>query len=79
MAFARTPFRALSRAGLLLNSQKTWAYTTCRYGSPRGVRQFATPTAPSPGKSKKPFYVTTPIFYVNAGELLAMILFDNGF
>ncbi|KAJ5731227.1 Methionyl-tRNA synthetase [Penicillium malachiteum] len=81
MASIKAPFRALSRASLLLNSRRSWTCSTCRYGSPKVLhRGLATPTAPSPGKLEKPYYVTTPIFYVNAaphvGHLYTMVIAD---
>jgi hypothetical protein len=66
MAF-RAPLSTLSRVNRLLNAQRPWKCSTCRHGlSVPARRTFAT----TPGKFKKPYYVTTPIFYVNAGELL---------
>ncbi|KAJ5622227.1 Methionyl-tRNA synthetase [Penicillium herquei] len=81
MASIRAPFRAISRASLLLDSRRSWTCSTCRYGSPKVLRRgLATPTASSPGKLEKPYYVTTPIFYVNAaphvGHLYTMVIAD---
>ncbi|KAB8203226.1 tRNA synthetases class I (M)-domain-containing protein [Aspergillus parasiticus] len=81
MALSRARFRALSWANQFLAYKRpTWQCTTCRTLRPIPIiapRRFA--TAPS-GEHKKPYYVTTPIFYVNAaphvGHLYTMIIAD---
>ncbi|KAJ5934802.1 hypothetical protein N7466_004349 [Penicillium verhagenii] len=85
MASARAPFRALSRANSLFSYRRSWAFSACKYGSPRTFQRgvATTPTltpTPTPGNSKKPYYVTTPIFYVNAaphvGHFYTMVIAD---
>lgn len=58
------PLGAFSKASRLLNASRSWTYTTCQFGRRRSLRGVAT----APQSPKKPFYVTTPIFYVNACE-----------
>jgi hypothetical protein len=62
---SRAPLSTLSRVTRLINAQRPWKCSACRHGLSVPLRRgFAT----TPGKFKKPYYVTTPIFYVNAGE-----------
>lgn len=69
MAIPRANFRALSWAAQFLAYRRpSWKCASCRNARPAAIvqpRRFA--TAASPPESKKPYYVTTPIFYVNAG------------
>ncbi|KAJ5895237.1 Methionyl-tRNA synthetase [Penicillium taxi] len=72
------PFRNLSRATRLLSVQRQFTYSACRNGASNPLRRgLATAT---PKNSKKPYYVTTPIFYVNAaphvGHLYTMVIAD---
>jgi methionyl-tRNA synthetase len=62
---------------ILRKSRNAWVCSSCRYSStvdPRPPRDFP------PSRGKKPFYITTPIFYVNAaphvGHLYTIILSD---
>lgn len=70
---SRMPLRSLSRATQLLNV-RPWTCSTCRVGSARplplrrGVATTPT-TNTNTNTPKKPYYVTTPIFYVNAGTV----------
>ncbi|CAG8929715.1 unnamed protein product [Penicillium salamii] len=72
---ARTSLRSLTRATQLLSPRRPWTCSSCNGWSilRRGV-------ATTPQKSKKPYYVTTPIFYVNAaphvGHLYTMVIAD---
>lgn len=61
---SKSPFRALFRATQLVNSRRPWTCSACKNGLSRPPRRGV---ATSLGKFKKPYYVTTPIFYVNAG------------
>ncbi|KAL5043236.1 hypothetical protein BDW71DRAFT_188235 [Aspergillus fruticulosus] len=80
MASLRGRFRALSWANQLLSHQRpSWKCASCRVAPPataRSLRRYAT-TAEG---ASKPYYVTTPIFYVNAaphvGHLYTMVLAD---
>lgn len=69
MAISRAGFRVASWAGQFLAcSRPSWRCvprTTARPVTTIRPRQFA--TAASESAPKKPYYVTTPIFYVNAG------------
>lgn len=69
MAATRTPLRSLLRAPRLLSSRRVWACTPCGYGWATPRRGVATTQ-----RSNKPYYVTTPIFYVNAGELRSLYI-----
>ncbi|PGH05407.1 methionine-tRNA ligase [Blastomyces parvus] len=74
--------RAVSRAARLTKptNGRTWICSPCRNALRRRPQWRALSTAPSRAADKKPFYVTTPIFYVNAaphvGHLYTMILGD---
>ncbi|KAJ5096093.1 hypothetical protein NUU61_005449 [Penicillium alfredii] len=76
MASTRTPFRALSRASQFLGSRRPWTCASCKNGRTTPRRGFAT----APEQPQKPYYVTTPIFYVNAaphvGHLYTMVITD---
>jgi hypothetical protein len=64
---SRMPLRSLSRATQLFNI-RPWTCSTCRVGSARPLPlRRGVATTPSTNTPKKPYYVTTPIFYVNAG------------
>ncbi|KAJ5565072.1 Methionyl-tRNA synthetase [Penicillium frequentans] len=81
MASIRAPFRVLPRTSFLLGSRRSWTCTACKNGSPRTFqRGVATTPTPTPGEFKKPYYVTTPIFYVNAaphvGHFYTMVIAD---
>ncbi|PGH15665.1 methionine-tRNA ligase [Helicocarpus griseus UAMH5409] len=73
--------RALTRARRLarLTSRRPWICSPCRNTLARRPQWRAMGTAPVVG-DKKPFYVTTPIFYVNAaphvGHMYTMVLAD---
>ncbi|KAJ6125062.1 hypothetical protein N7471_012379 [Penicillium samsonianum] len=77
MATARTPLRSLFRASQFLRLRHPWNCTSRKHGwattSRRGV-------ATTPQRPNKPYYVTTPIFYVNAaphvGHLYTMVIAD---
>ncbi|KAI9369928.1 putative methionyl-tRNA synthetase [Aspergillus egyptiacus] len=81
MAHMRRGFRALSWANQFLAHQRpSWkcsSSTVARSAAFRSRRQYATT---SDGGSTKPYYVTTPIFYVNAaphvGHLYTMVIAD---
>ncbi|KAL4797592.1 tRNA synthetases class I (M)-domain-containing protein [Aspergillus venezuelensis] len=80
MASLRGGFRALSWANQLLHSQRpSWKCASCKVAPPtvRFARRYATT---SDSATKKPYYVTTPIFYVNAaphvGHLYTMVIAD---
>jgi hypothetical protein len=74
------------RAFLRLSDRQLWRFTTstgwiCRSCSRQ--KSTARPLSPKPSPNRtavKPFYVTTPIFYVNAaphvGHLYSMVLAD---
>ncbi|RDW93849.1 methionine--tRNA ligase MSM1 [Aspergillus mulundensis] len=80
MASLRGGFRALSWANQLLSHQRpSWKCASCKIAPPataRSLRRFATTSE----DASKPYYVTTPIFYVNAaphvGHLYTMVLAD---
>ncbi|PWY86114.1 hypothetical protein BO70DRAFT_221233 [Aspergillus heteromorphus CBS 117.55] len=83
MAISRAGFRSVSWAGqFLASSRASWRCAPCRTTTRPATtirpRRFATAAADS--TSKKPYYVTTPIFYVNAaphvGHLYTMVLAD---
>ncbi|ODH45913.1 methionine-tRNA ligase [Paracoccidioides brasiliensis] len=73
--------RAVSRAAWLIRStgRRPWICPPCRNAVVRRESRRAMSSAPQVG-DKKPFYITTPIFYVNAaphvGHLYTMILGD---
>ncbi|KAJ5309013.1 hypothetical protein N7508_004392 [Penicillium antarcticum] len=73
MAATRTPLRSLLRAPRLLSSRRVWSCTPCRHGCAAPRRGVAT-------RPNKPYYITTPIFYVNAaphvGHLYTMVIAD---
>ena len=50
--------------------------STCRLRQPRiaHVRQLATQPTSTPTPAQKPYYITTPIFYVNAGAFAPGLL-----
>lgn len=70
MATSRSAFRSLSRASQLITARRPWTCSACRNGVPR---RFKRGVATTPEVPKKPYYVTTPIFYVNAGESLKQV------
>ncbi|KAL8403989.1 hypothetical protein RB594_009024 [Gaeumannomyces avenae] len=59
-----------------------WVCAACerRGGVSRRLASTSTPTTPADATSQKPYYVTTPIFYVNAsphiGHMYTMVLAD---
>lgn len=74
MALPRSEFRTLSWASQFLAYRRPlWKCASCSNLRPTGPvlppRRFATTAASQDGVSKKPYYVTTPIFYVNSGML----------
>ncbi|KAL2870877.1 methionine--tRNA ligase MSM1 [Aspergillus lucknowensis] len=81
MANSRGFFRALSWANQLLSYQRpSWQCTSCkvtRSAAFRTSRRYATTSGEA---SNKPYYVTTPIFYVNAaphvGHFYTMVIGD---
>ncbi|KAF9888724.1 methionyl-tRNA synthetase [Aspergillus nanangensis] len=81
MLIPRDRRHALSWAGkLLAHNRPTWSCVSRRSVLPTATispRRFATVTPETP---KKPYYITTPIFYVNAaphvGHLYTMIIAD---
>ncbi|KAJ5465145.1 methionine--tRNA ligase [Penicillium daleae] len=77
MTTPRSAFRSLSRASQLINARRPWTCSACRSGVPR---RFHRGLATTPEAPKKPFYVTTPIFYVNAaphvGHFYTMVIAD---
>lgn len=72
MANLRRGFRALSWANQLLYPQRpSWKCASCKITPPAVVRSARRYATTSEGTSTaKPYYITTPIFYVNAGMLL---------
>lgn len=64
MATPRAPFRALSRTAQLLSHRPAWKCASCRSVARIPRRGVATESKAPP----KPYYITTPIFYVNACE-----------
>ncbi|XHG00740.1 hypothetical protein AWENTII_004162 [Aspergillus wentii] len=81
MAMRRGEFRAVSWATQFLAYRRpSWKCASCRNVRQINVlpRRFA--TAASTETPKKPYYVTTPIFYVNAaphvGHLYTMVIAD---
>ena len=70
MATRNSQFRAISWASQFLSHKRpSWTCASCKNVRPTSIlrpRSFA--TAPK-DVSKKSYYVTTPIFYVNAGML----------
>lgn len=75
MASTRTPFRALSRASQFLGSRRPWTCASCKNGRTTPRCGFAT----APEQTQKPYYVTTPIFYVNAGEFVWLLILSTVF
>ncbi|KAJ5045693.1 methionyl-tRNA synthetase [Penicillium rubens] len=77
MSTARTPLRLLLRASQLLRSRHPWNCTSRNHGWATTPRRGV---ATTPQRSNKPYYVTTPIFYVNAaphvGHLYTMVIAD---
>jgi hypothetical protein len=72
MATSWGPRRAFSWASKYVPSSRSFNCTSCNYSQhlPRVRRQqYATGSA-----DPKPFYVTTPIFYVNAGMYFLLIV-----
>jgi methionyl-tRNA synthetase len=71
-----SPAATLRRVFTSIPQRSPWVCTSCRIPSPRN-RSIATTPAPAP---TKPYYITTPIFYVNAaphvGHLYTMVLTD---
>ena len=65
MAATRMSFRAISRVSRSLGATRPWTCTSCLTGRLQASRGMATTQAEP---FKKPYYVTTPIFYVNAGK-----------
>ncbi|GLI73057.1 methionyl-tRNA synthetase [Penicillium ochrochloron] len=65
MATSRTAFRSLSRASQFITARRPWTCSSCRNGVPK---RFQRGVATTPEVPKKPYYVTTPIFYVNAAK-----------
>ncbi|EQL02333.1 methionyl-tRNA synthetase [Ophiocordyceps sinensis CO18] len=67
--------RAIPRPSLRLAARPKWACPDCR---PHTVRWSSSDS--SPNATEKPYYITTPIFYVNAsphvGHLYSMVLAD---
>ncbi|BCR91956.1 methionine--tRNA ligase MSM1 [Aspergillus chevalieri] len=85
MALPRREFRAISWASQLLAYRRpSWKCASCRNVRPAGLgspRRFATTTAlKDEAAKKKPYYVTTPIFYVNSsphiGHFYTMVIAD---
>ncbi|SPQ21147.1 e53744fe-579b-40b6-b3c5-155506e05da4 [Thermothielavioides terrestris] len=80
MEFARAASaRRLLRWQSALARPRSWVCGSCRSSLAVATRRFS--SEPTPGAaSKKPFYVTTPIFYVNAaphlGHMYSMVLAD---
>ncbi|PKY02113.1 methionine-tRNA synthetase [Aspergillus campestris IBT 28561] len=80
MAISNGGVRALSWARQsLFHERPSWKCVSCRIarsGVAVSPRRFATTTS----EAKKPYYVTTPIFYVNAaphvGHLYTMVIAD---
>ncbi|KAJ5543209.1 hypothetical protein N7535_005638 [Penicillium sp. DV-2018c] len=76
MATTRTSLRPLFRASQFLRSRQPWSCASSRHAWTIPRRGVAT----TPQKSSKPYYVTTPIFYVNAaphvGHLYTMVIGD---
>ncbi|KAL4810950.1 tRNA synthetases class I (M)-domain-containing protein [Aspergillus unguis] len=87
MASLRRDFRVLSGANQLLwSNRSSWKCASCKVTptTVRPPRRFATTAGrasnDSKGASTKPYYVTTPIFYVNSaphvGHLYTMVVAD---
>lgn len=78
MAHLRGGFRALSWENQLLYHQRSsWKCASCKITPPaavRSARRYA--TTPEGTSTAKPYYITTPIFYVNAGMLLIIHFSD---
>jgi methionyl-tRNA synthetase len=72
---ANTTVPAFRRVLSSLSRSSPWVYSSCQVHSSRNRRNIT--TQPS---SEKPYYITTPIFYVNAaphvGHLYTMVLTD---
>jgi len=66
---------ALRSVLLSFSKRSTWVCSSCQSYSRRDRRNLTTQTS-----TQKPYYVTTPIFYVNAaphvGHLYTMVLTD---
>lgn len=80
MAVLRAGTCALPWAGrFLASSRSSWKLASCKAALTATIarpRRFATAASePTPGK---PYYITTPIFYVNAGKLIAILLLSWG-
>ncbi|KAL2815599.1 putative methionyl-tRNA synthetase [Aspergillus cavernicola] len=81
MATLRGGFRALPWANQLLAYQRaSWKCASCKVAGSAAFRSARRYTTTSEGASSKPYYVTTPIFYVNAaphvGHLYSMVIAD---
>ncbi|KAL2215554.1 methionine-tRNA synthetase [Thermoascus aurantiacus ATCC 26904] len=82
MVMSRGEFRAVPWAAQLLAARRpSWRCASCRHAllaASARPRKFATAAAAE--GTKKPYYVTTPIFYVNAaphvGHLYTMVIAD---
>jgi hypothetical protein len=69
MEFAKAASaRRLLRWQSTLTRPRSWVCSSCRSNSAVASRRFSSesPSLPAP-PADKPYYVTTPIFYVNAG------------
>lgn len=78
MANLRGGFRALSWANQLLYHQRpSWKCASCKVTPPAVVRSARRYATTSEGTSTaKPYYITTPIFYVNAG--MSLLIYYSG-
>ena len=67
MATRNSQFRAITWASQFLSYKRpSWKCASCKNGRPTSILRRSFATAPEDAY-KKPYYVTTPIFYVNAG------------
>ncbi|KAL7893779.1 tRNA synthetases class I (M) domain-containing protein [Trichoderma sp. TUCIM 5745] len=78
------PFRSRALPGLRqaqsrLALRSGWICSSCRT-SPSAVQRWSSSQSSAGSSSEKPYYITTPIFYVNAaphiGHLYSMVLAD---
>ena len=73
MASPRSGFRSISWATQFLAYKRpSWKCASCKDERRPAIvarRRFATSAGAPAQQSRKPYYVTTPIFYVNAGKV----------
>lgn len=77
------PFRSRALPGLRqaqsrLALRSGWICSSCRT-TPAAVQRWSSSQSSAGSSSEKPYYITTPIFYVNAGKYTwSLMSFPNG-